>query len=153
MQKRYYYVMAVLMFLMGTDTKLVAQNGAYTTGVYQNLFKDVLNKTDAEINAKVDKAFNQIFYGGTNEKLFYPVGTDMAYILDVNNNDVRSEGMSYGMMICVQLDKKEEFDKLWKWAKTYMQYGASNDYDGYFAWQLNTNGTIKGNSPASDGEA
>lgn len=127
--------------------------GAYTTGVYKNLFKDVLGKTDAEITSKVNTAFQQIFYGTSNQKLFYEVGTDMGYILDVNNNDVRSEGMSYGMMICVQLDKQAEFNKLWKWAKTYMQYGASNNYDGYFAWQLNTNGTIKGNSPASDGEA
>ena len=28
--------------------------------------------------------------------------------------------MSYGMMVCVQLDKKEEFDRLWKWTRTYM---------------------------------
>ena len=29
------------------------------------------------------------------------------------DTDVRSEGMSYGMMITVQLDKKAEFDALW----------------------------------------
>lgn len=133
--------------------QMQAQNGAYNTGVYRNLFKEFLNKTDAEISTKVNAAFQQIFYGTSNQQLYYPVGTDMAYILDVNNNDVRTEGMSYGMMICVQLDKKAEFDKIWKWAKTYMQYGSSSSYNGYFAWQCNTNGTIKGNGPASDGEA
>lgn len=42
----------------------------------------------------------------------------MAYIEDTGNNDARTEGMSYGMMLCVQLDMKEEFDRIWKWAKT-----------------------------------
>jgi len=134
-------------------TFLFAQDGAYYTGEYRNLFKDLLGKTDAEIDAKVTDAFNHIFYGGSNEKLYYEVGTDEAYILDVNNNDVRTEGMSYGMMICVQLDKKEEFDKIWKWAKTKMQYGPNEDYDGYFSWQHNTDGSRKGQGPASDGEA
>uniref|UniRef100_UPI000687FCC2 glycosyl hydrolase family 8 n=1 Tax=Cytophaga aurantiaca TaxID=29530 RepID=UPI000687FCC2 len=123
-------------------------NGAYYTGVYRNMFKELLNKTDAEVNAKVEAAFQQLFYGNTSQQVYYPVGTDMAYILDVANNDVRTEGMSYGMMICVQLDKKAEFDKIWKWAKTKMQRS-----DGFFNWQLNSDGTVKGNGPASDGEA
>ncbi|MBC7389079.1 MAG: polysaccharide deacetylase family protein [Opitutaceae bacterium] len=122
--------------------------GAFQTGVYRNMFKELLNKTDTEVNTKVSAAFQQLFYGNTTQQLYYPVGTDMAYILDVANNDVRTEGMSYGMMICVQLDKKAEFDKIWKWAKTKMQRS-----DGYFNWQLNTDGSIKGNGPASDGEA
>src|SRR4051812_21325191 len=115
--------------------------GAYFSGTYRNVFKELLSKTDAEVNTKVNAAFQQIFYGTANQKLYYEVGTDEAYILDVNNNDVRTEGMSYGMMICVQLDKQAEFNKIWKWAKTKMQY-ASGNYKGYFAWQLNTNGTI-----------
>ena len=36
----------------------------------------------------------------------------MAYVTDVLNKDVRTEGMSYGMMIAVQLDRKKEFDRL-----------------------------------------
>jgi len=38
----------------------------------------------------------------------------------VKHNDVRSEGMSYGMIIAVLLDKQEEFDRLWKWAVQHM---------------------------------
>ena len=41
----------------------------------------------------------------------------MGYIEDIANNDVRTEGMSYGMMIAVQMNRKEVFDSLWKWAK------------------------------------
>lgn len=129
-----------------------SQTGAYNTGVYRNLFKEYLNKTDAEINTKVEAAFQQIFHGSSNQQLYYPVGTDMAYILDVANNDVRSEGMSYGLMICVQLDKKAEFDKLWKWVKTYMQHSSGN-LDGFFRWQLNKDGSAIDNNAAPDGEA
>ena len=37
----------------------------------------------------------------------------LAYITDWANHDVRTEGMSYGMMIAVQMNKKREFDALW----------------------------------------
>jgi oligosaccharide reducing-end xylanase len=78
----------------------------------------------------------------------------MAYILDSGNNDVRSEGMSYGMMVCVQLNKKAEFDRLWKWAKTNMYNAVNNGKNsrGYFAWQCGTDGSKKDVNPAPDGE-
>ena len=136
----------------GTGSCVEPGEGAYHTGVYRNMFKEVLNKTDAEIDAKVEAAFQHIFYGSSNQKLYYEVGSDMAYLLDVANNDVRSEGMSYGLMICVQLDKQAEFNKLWRWTKTYMQHNSGN-LDGYFKWQLNTNGNTIDNNPAPDGEA
>ena len=125
---------------------------AFETGVYPNLFKDYLGKSDEEIQAKIDSAFNQLFYGDdATERVYYPVGSDMAYISDIANEDVRSEGMSYGMMIAVQLNKKEEFDRLWKWTKTYM-YQTDGGYKGYFAWHCKTDGTQLAANPASDGE-
>ena len=45
--------------------------------------------------------------------IYYPVGDDMGYLTDTGNNDARTEGMSYGMMMCVQLNMKEEFDRIW----------------------------------------
>jgi oligosaccharide reducing-end xylanase len=125
---------------------------AFETGVYPNLFKDYLGKSDTEIQAKVDSTWNQLFYGDdSTERVYYPVGADMAYIADVANEDVRTEGMSYGMMIAVQLNKKEEFDRLWKWTKTYM-YQTDGGYKGYFAWHCKTDGTQLDANPASDGE-
>ncbi len=125
---------------------------AYETGEYRNLFADYLGKSDAEIQAKIDQAFQQLFYGDdVSERVYYPVGTDMGYMLDTGNEDVRSEGMSYGMMIAVQMNKKEEFDRIWKWAKTYM-YQQGGGYKGYFAWQCRTDGTQMAANPASDGE-
>ncbi len=126
---------------------------AAITGNYRNLFAEI-GKGDAEIAEKINAAWNQFFYGDKDrERIYYEVGDDMAYIKDIGNGDIRSEGMSYGMMICVQLDKKKEFDKIWKWAKTYMYY-TSGQYKGYFAWQCKDNGSKIGGSPtpASDGE-
>lgn len=124
--------------------------GAIESGVYRNLFKEI-GKTDAEIKAKLEKEFQSLFHGDSNHKIMYEVGSDMAYILDVNNNDIRSEGQSYGMMHCVQMDKKTEFDKLWKWAKTYMQH-KSGQFKGFFAWQCRPDGGHIDETPASDGD-
>lgn len=125
--------------------------GAYESNVYRNLFAEI-GKSQTEINKKLETAFNQLFYGNdSSERVFYPVGNDKAYILDVGDNDVRSEGMSYGMMICVQMDKQKEFNMLWKWVKEHM-YHSSGEFKGFFAWQCDKNGNKMDNTPASDGE-
>ena len=121
-------------------TPTPAPVGAFTSGRYRNLFKEMLNKSNAEIQAKLDAAWKQLFYGNDDtQRVYYPVGTDIAYVMDIGNGDVRSEGMSYGMMIAVQMDKKEEFDRIWKWAKTYM-YQKDGPYQGYFAWHCKSSG-------------
>jgi oligosaccharide reducing-end xylanase len=126
--------------------------GAFESGQYRNLFNEYLGKSDEQVQAKIDAAWNQLFYGNDDfERVYYPVGDDMAYITDIGNGDVRSEGMSYGMMIAVQMDKKEEFDRLWKWTKTYM-YQEDGPYQGYFAWHCTIEGEKLDANPASDGE-
>ena len=128
-----------------------ATTGALTSGVWRNLFLES-GRNQTEIDAKVDSAWQQFFYGDdANQRIYYPVGTDQAYIKDVHNNDVRSEGMSYGMMISVQLDKKTEFDRLWRWASTYMRH-PTGEKRGYFAWKCSTAGSVMDPNPASDGE-
>jgi len=118
------------------------------------LFQLFLAKTNAECDQKVNDMINHFFYNSST-RIYKEAGTDMAYIHnvqnDANNNDVRSEGMSYGMMICVQLNMRTEFDKLWRWAKTYM-LNTSGNLSGYFAWRCNINGTKIDSNPASDGE-
>ena len=128
------------------------QTGAFYTGVNRNLFEEYLGKSDAEVESRLNAAWEQLFYGNdAAERVYYPVGDDMAYIADIGNGDVRSEGMSYGMMIAVQLDKQEEFDRLWKWAKTYM-YQSEGPFQGYFAWHCTFDGEQLDANPASDGE-
>ncbi|MBX3080005.1 MAG: glycoside hydrolase [Anaerolineae bacterium] len=128
-----------------------SKQGAFATGKYRNVLAEY-GLTQEEIQKRIDATWQQLFYGNdSTERIYYPVGDDMAYIIDVNNNDIRSEGMSYGMMIAVQLDKQEEFNRLWKWVKTYM-YQHSGVYEGYFAWHNRPDGTAIDRNPASDGE-
>jgi len=116
-------------------TPVPPTEGAYYTDVYRNMFLE-MGKSESTINNKVDAAFQQLFHGNAStEAVYFEVAPDMAFIKDIASNDVRSEGISYGMMIAVQLDKKEEFDRLWKFAKTYMQH-QSGPRQGYFAWQV-----------------
>jgi endo-1,4-beta-D-glucanase Y len=124
--------------------------GAFSTGIYRNLFKE-RGYSNTDIQNKLNTAWNQLFYGDDNQRIYYPVSSDMAYIKDIDNTDVRSEGMSYGMMIAVQLNKQAEFNRLWKWAKAYMQH-QSGPRQGYFAWQCDINGNKLDVNPASDGE-
>jgi len=126
--------------------------GAFYSQYYPNLFVELLSKKEDEVRLKIDNAFQKLFYGDNNtERVYYPADSDMAYIKDIWNDDIRTEGMSYGMMIAVQLNKKEEFDKLWKWAKTYMQH-KSGQRENYFAWHCKDNGEKLDSNSASDGE-
>ena len=124
--------------------------GAYETGTYRKVFAEC-GYEEADIQAKIDEAWEALFYGGDDTRIYFESGGDEAYIMDIGNNDVRSEGMSYGMMMCVQLDKKAEFDRLWKWAKTHMQQ-TEGPNAGYFAWSMNPDGTPNDTGPAPDGE-
>jgi oligosaccharide reducing-end xylanase len=125
-----------------------------------NLFATCLDKSKTEVKARLDSLWQHFFtpgdlsrYEADGEKtVYYEVGDSMAFILDTGSNDVRTEGMSYGMMISVQLDKREVFDRLWRWAKAYMAYPTDSPWDGYFCWQCKPDGTPFGQSNASDGE-
>jgi endo-1,4-beta-D-glucanase Y len=113
---------------------------------YANLFESHLDRSRAEVDAKVEGAFQQLFHGGSNQTIYYESG-DGAYILDVNSNDIRSEGQSYGMMVAVQLDKKEEFDRIWRWTARVMQQAS-----GRIGWQASTSGQLYSSGSAPDGE-
>ncbi|MHB8579971.1 MAG: glycosyl hydrolase family 8 [Ignavibacteriaceae bacterium] len=139
-------------FISAGKLSISSLTGSYFTGKYPNLFVELLNKSQSQVNSKIESAVKQLFFGNdSTQRLYYPVGSNMAYIEDINNNDVRTEGMSYGLMITVQLNMKNEFDRLWKWAKTYMQI-PTGQHKNYFAWHCKTDGTIIDSNSASDGE-
>ncbi|MCL2224779.1 MAG: glycosyl hydrolase family 8 [Defluviitaleaceae bacterium] len=163
---------------------VVPVNGAAETGEYRNLFVEFEIATQEEVDARLQQTWYRLFecsilMDGTppphnhRYRLFYVMPNDptMGYILDSgggmeNSADVRSEGMSYGMMLAVQMDEQEIFDKLWRWTYNYMWHpydrsqpltGRGNNASwGYFAWRLivNPNGTvtIADGAPAPDGE-
>jgi oligosaccharide reducing-end xylanase len=132
--------------------------GAFKTKKYRDLFAEA-GHTPGESKAKIEKAFQQLFRGdGQEERIYFESGANengpLAYMTDWANNDARSEGMSYGMMIAVQLNKKREFDALWNWANTYMLITDNkNPSVGYFAWSMNTDGSPRATGPAPDGES
>lgn len=125
------------------------QKGAFYTGKYPNLFAEIGISQD-KIDEKITNTFHQMFFD-PKERIYFEKGQDMGYVLDTGNNDVRTEGMSYGMMMAVQMDRKDIFDRLWLFAKTYM-YQSSGKYQGYFAWSTGADGTKNAEGPAPDGE-
>jgi oligosaccharide reducing-end xylanase len=132
--------------------------GAYATGVYRNLFAED-GHSERAIRAKVNAAYRQLFHGDAQtQAIAFAAGRNangpLMYVTDWANHDVRTEGMSYGMMIAVQLDKKKEFDAIWNWAKTYMYISdpQAPSYE-YFAWSCKADGTHNSEGAAPDGES
>ena len=125
------------------------EKGAWETGKYRNVFLEAGYKQE-DIDAKLAKAYHDIFEG--QNRVYFEVGDSMAYVSDVKNHDARTEGLSYGMTVAVQLDKKDVFDRLWRWTKITMQH-QDGPRDAYFAWSVKPE-TGKHNSEgsASDGE-
>lgn len=148
-----YIIVALLPALANSQTKKVSKKapvkGAFASGVYPNLFREA-GYSKADINNKVMKAYHDVFEGPN--KVYFEVGDSMAYVSDVKNHDARTEGLSYGMMIAVQLNKKDVFDRIWRWSKKYLQH-QDGPSEGYFAWSIDPK-TLKHNSEgsASDGE-
>lgn len=132
-------------------TPVLPQQSVWQSGQYRNILQEA-GYSQEEINSKLQAIKQQFFEGDAkNGRLYYELGTDEAYILDTGNDDVRTESLSYGMMICVQLDMQTEFDKLWRFTKNHSMH-KSGANKGYLAWQLNTDGSIKDGNAAPDGD-
>ena len=122
--------------------------GGLETGVYRNLFLDA-GYTEEQVENKLHEVWYDVMEGPN--RCYFTVGDTLAYISDIKNDDVRTEGMSYGMMIAVQWNKKEMFDRLWRWSKRYMLM-QDGPMKGYFRWSCKRNGEPNAQGPASDGE-
>lgn len=141
-----------------------------------NLFAQLLGRSQAEVDEKVQTAVNRFFGIGGNDpavptlnggaRSFYTLPQDpsMGFVYAADSTDIRSEGMSYGMFIAVQMNMQEQFDQLWRFAQRFMQYSADGEpsaWRHYFRWtgrvdtsnandwQVSYNAT---EPPASDGE-
>jgi oligosaccharide reducing-end xylanase len=115
---------------------------------YANLFVTLSGKTQAESDQKVATAWSTLFNpSGSGTIYFNGPGADESYVKDIYNNDVRSEGMSYGMIAAVQLDHQTEFDRLWTWVKNHMANGT-----GEIRWSCQTSGSGCARGGAPDGE-
>ena len=124
------------------------EKGAFETRQYRNLFVETGYRPDA-VEKKLKEVFDDVFHGPN--KVYFEVGDSLGYISDIKNHDVRTEGMSYGLMIAVQMGEKDIFDRIWRWSKKYMQH-QEGSRKGYFAWSCKTDGTRNAQGAASDGE-
>ena len=96
---------AALILASCTPAVLVPwDKGAFETREYRNVFVEA-GYSPAEVDEKVQKVFEEVFFGP--DKVYFEVGDSLAYVSDIKNNDVRTEGMSYGMMVAVQMDRKD----------------------------------------------
>ena len=116
---------------------------------YPNLFAKI-GRTEAEIDAKINAAFRAIFEDET-ERFYFEPDASHGYMLDTGNIDARTEGMSYGMMMAVQMDRRDIFDRLWRFSYDYMLL-RSGRHKGYFAWSVKPDGAHNAEGPAPDGE-
>ncbi len=99
---------------------------------YGNAFRDLSGKSDADIAAKIAAAFAQLFHGDpATQAIYVPVGANQAYIHDVFHDDIRTEGIGIAMIVAVELDKRDEFDKLWTYAKAVTEQ-TTGPARGYF---------------------
>ncbi len=145
--------------------ELTGITAAYYSNNYRNLFKEFSSDlTTEDIKAK----WETIFVDDKNQanSIYKELPPNMGIIIkkEDENQYVISEGMSYGMMIAVQIgalysndqQSKDVFDRLWRWADTYMRYN-DGPRKGYFRWNCDPfdgSAVIEegGENPASDGE-
>ncbi|MEO6232554.1 MAG: glycosyl hydrolase family 8 [Ferruginibacter sp.] len=136
---------------LSAQTKKAAgkNTGAFYSGTYRNYFREAGYSQEA-IDKKLATAYHDLFEGP--DKVYFEVGDSMAYVSDIKNHDARTEGLSYGMMVAVQLNKKEVYDRIWRWTRKYLQH-QDGPREAYFAWSIKPE-TVKQNSPgsAADGE-
>lgn len=141
------------LLLFGSLLAMACQCGA------ENYFNSILGKSEEETRAKVESVWNHFFtpgdlscYDAPGQKSLLYIDGDDAFIMDTGSNDVRTEGMSYGMMISAQLGHQDVFEKLWNWSKRNMAFSPDSPWDGYFCWHCTPDGRKIGRNNASDGE-
>lgn len=122
---------------------------ALTKTEYRNRFKEAGISNEA-IEEKIESTWHHLFVE-PETKFYFNVGEDMGYMVDTGNTDVRTEGQSYGMMMAVQMDRQDIFDRIWKWTENYMR-NADGPHKGYFAWHCTLDGEKISEGPAPDGE-
>ena len=123
--------------------------GAFETGIYPNYLAEI-GIDDAEARKRVENAFHQIFFD-PQENFCHHTDEDAWCMVDTGNIDARTEGMSYGMMMCVQMDRKDIFDRLWTFSERYMLMKQGPNA-GYFRWSVHLDGSSNSEGPAPDGE-
>ncbi len=132
--------------------------GSVSSGVYPDLFR-AAGYSKRAVAARIDSTWKQLFHGapGTDanrddgQTIMYHLNAKEAYVEDIGNQDVRTEGMGYAMMISVQLNHRADFDDLWRFAQDKMQLKTGGEKN-LFAWHTDTTGKVLSTAVAPDGD-
>ncbi|MBP3741968.1 MAG: xylanase [Treponema sp.] len=116
----------------------------------RNLFEEY-GYSRFDIENKVIDCWNEIFNQQNPNHFYFDCGNGTGYMEDTGNDDARTEGMSYGMMMALQMNRKDIFDRIWKWARDNM-YLDKGPMAGYFCWSNGVDGKKNAGGPAPDGE-
>ena len=116
----------------------------------RNLFEEY-GYSKFDIENKVIDCWNEIFDPKNPNHFYFDAPDNTGYMEDTGNDDARTEGMSYGMMMALQMNRKDIFDRIWKWARVNM-YLEDGPNKGFFCWSNQTNGKKNADGPAPDGE-
>ena len=116
----------------------------------RNLFEEC-GYSRFDIENKVIDCWNEIFNQQNPNHFYFDCGDGTGYMEDTGNDDARTEGMSYGMMMALQMNRKDIFDRIWKWARDNM-YLSEGPMAGYFCWSNSVDGKKNAGGPAPDGE-
>jgi oligosaccharide reducing-end xylanase len=138
----------------GSSTVTIPGKGCTPPAAYANLFVSVSGHTQAETDAKLNTAWSTLFNPSGSPIYFNGPGSDESYVKDTYNNDVRTEGMGYGLVIAVQFDKQTEFDRMWTWVRNHMASGCSSSgcTGTQLAWKCSTSGSKLATGGAPDGD-
>jgi endo-1,4-beta-D-glucanase Y len=134
--------------ITSSATTTTPGNGCTPPGQYANLFISLLGETQAQSDAKITAGWNQLYNPSNANTIFYTgPASGEAYVKDVADNAVRSEGQGYGLMTAVQLNHQTEFDEMWAFVKHYMWPSGTTIH-----WQVTTSGSVSGSGGAPDGD-
>lgn len=123
------------------SNRSTTSSGSYYTGVYPSAAELTgSNYTQTEVNSRCAAAW--AYFKSS-------LVTASGAVLHTDDNNVVSEGQSYGMFLAVENNDQTTFDKIWNWTRTYMQ---APHPQGLFCWRTALDGTITGSDSATDAE-
>lgn len=123
---------------------------AFLKRTYPNVFAECGYEGEA-VEQRIQRDYETVFFGPDDISIYRKTSGGMGYLVDTGNDDVRTEGMSYGMMLAVQRNDRDTFDRIWRWTVKYMWMRSGRNH-GYFAWSVGTDGVPNADGPAPDGE-
>jgi oligosaccharide reducing-end xylanase len=87
---------------------------------------EAVDERAAEAAGQLVDAYEQLFHGDpTTEAILFRADTGGSYLFDIFHNQIRTDGVGYGMLLAVLVDRQDDFDALWTYARQNLRYASS----------------------------